>query len=611
MKYKHFLGLSILMMNVAFAQVNENQQANQNVSKQSLLDSIKSKFVYHETAACVDNRWVDSYMNEDLFQQMESDLEIVADQDTVVFDLSTKLLKKRLLHLDSKSAFNITYNPHLEQSIKYYLKNRKRSFERLIGMSEYYFPFFEEALAKYNLPLEIKYLAIVESALNPKAVSRVGATGLWQFMYGTAKQYKLEVNTYVDERSDLLKATDAACQYMSNMYQIFGDWDMVLASYNAGPGNVSKAIRRSGGKQNYWNIRPFLPKETQGYVPAFLATMYVYEFHKEHGFQPQEFAYKPILTDTILVKQNITFKQLSDLLDMSLGELQFLNPSYKRDFVPFQTDKKHFIRLPLDKIAVMTSNEALIYSYVTSDFAKAEQPSEQMEVYVEEVKYYTVRKGDNLGKIANKYNVSVSNLKKWNKLKNNNIAIGKKLKIESGRKVVKQVKKPDAMVAVTSVETSSEPAIANNETIATEITESTIDTLQSEVKEVVANVDQIQKDNSKKQTHKIKKGESLFSISKKYNVTIEDLKQWNRLESNNLNMGQELVVYADAEAINSEYDVKEDSKQRYKTYLVQKGDSLYSISQKLKSVTVTDLKKWNALKNSEIKPGMKLIVQKP
>lgn len=256
MKYKHFLGLSILMMNVAFAQVNENQQANQNVPKQSLLDSIKSKFVYHETAACVDDRWVEYYMNEDLFQQMERDLEIVADQDTVVFDLSTKLLKKRLLHLDSKSAFNITYNPHLEQSIKYYLKNRKRSFERLIGMSEYYFPFFEEALAKYNLPLEIKYLAIVESALNPKAVSRVGATGLWQFMYGTAKQYKLEVNTYVDERSDLLKATDAACQYMSNMYQIFGDWDMVLASYNAGPGNVSKAIRRSGGKQNYWNIRP-------------------------------------------------------------------------------------------------------------------------------------------------------------------------------------------------------------------------------------------------------------------------------------------------------------------------------------------------------------------
>lgn len=611
MKYKHFLGLSILMMNVAFAQVNENQQANQNVPKQSLLDSIKSKFVYHETAACVDDRWVEYYMNEDLFQQMERDLEIVADQDTVVFDLSTKLLKKRLLHLDSKSAFNITYNPHLEQSIKYYLKNRKRSFERLIGMSEYYFPFFEEALAKYNLPLEIKYLAIVESALNPKAVSRVGATGLWQFMYGTAKQYKLEVNTYVDERSDLLKATDAACQYMSNMYQIFGDWDMVLASYNAGPGNVSKAIRRSGGKQNYWNIRPFLPKETQGYVPAFLATMYVYEFYKEHGFEPQKFTYKPMMTDTVLVKQNITFKQLSDLLDMSLGELQFLNPSYKRDFVPFQTDKKHFIRLPLDKIAVMTSNEALIYSYVTSDFAKAEQPSEQVEVYVEEVKYYTVRKGDNLGKIANKYNVSVSNLKKWNKLKNNNIAVGKKLKIESGRKVVKQVKKPDAMVAVTSVETSTEPAIANNETIATEITESTIDTLQSEVKEVVANVDQIQKDKSKKQTHKIKKGESLFSISKKYNVTIEDLKQWNRLESNNLNMGQELVVYADAEAIDSESDVKEDSKQRYKTYLVQKGDSLYSISQKLKSVTVTDLKKWNALKNSEIKPGMKLIVQKP
>ncbi|MFY8187574.1 MAG: LysM peptidoglycan-binding domain-containing protein [Flavobacterium sp.] len=609
MKYKHFLGLSILMMNVAFAQVNENQQANQNVPKQSLLDSIKSKFVYHETAACVDDRWVEYYMNEDLFQQMERDLEIVADQDTVVFDLSTKLLKKRLLHLDSKSAFNITYNPHLEQSIKYYLKNRKRSFERLIGMSEYYFPFFEEALAKYNLPLEIKYLAIVESALNPKAVSRVGATGLWQFMYGTAKQYKLEVNTYVDERSDLLKATDAACQYMSNMYQIFGDWDMVLASYNAGPGNVSKAIRRSGGKQNYWNIRPFLPKETQGYVPAFLATMYVYEFYKEHGFEPQKFTYKPMMTDTILVKQNITFKQLSDLLDMSLGELQFLNPSYKRDFVPFQTDKKHFIRLPLDKIAVMTSNEALIYSYVTSDFAKAEQPSEQVEVYVEEVKYHTVRKGDNLGKIANKYDVSVTNLKKWNGLKSNNITVGKKLKIESGRKVIKQVKKPETDVATKPVENKNE-AVAIAPQSAIETAEIAPDSLVSEPE--VANVQEESKQEvAKKRIHKIQKGESLFLVSKKYNVSIDDLKKWNQLESNKINVGTELIVFSDVDVLTTESEESTQVSQRYKTYLVQKGDSLYSISQKLKSVTVTDLKKWNALKNSEIKPGMKLIVQKP
>ena len=202
--------------------------------------------------------------------------------------MSTELLKERLAAMDAKSPFNIEYNQGLENIIKSFLKNRKKSFERLMAISEYYFPIFEEALAKQNVPLEIKYLAVVESALNPKAVSRVGATGLWQFMYQTGKQYNLKIDSYVDERSDPLKACEAAAQYMTNMYKIFGDWDLVLASYNSGPGNVAKAIRRSGGQQNYWNIRKNLPKETQGYVPAFLATMYIYEYHKEHGITSKQ-----------------------------------------------------------------------------------------------------------------------------------------------------------------------------------------------------------------------------------------------------------------------------------------------------------------------------------
>src|SRR5690606_17881555 len=181
------------------------------------------------------------------------------------FDLSSELLKERLKILDSKSPFNIEYNPALENVIKSFLKRRKGMFERLMAISEYYFPMFEEHLAKYNVPLEIKYLAIVESALNPRAKSRVGATGLWQFMYPTGKQFNLEVNSYVDERYDPLKATEAACQYLSSLYTIFGDWSLVLASYNAGPGNVSKAICRSGGSQNYWNIRRNLPKERANY----------------------------------------------------------------------------------------------------------------------------------------------------------------------------------------------------------------------------------------------------------------------------------------------------------------------------------------------------------
>src|SRR5690606_20883128 len=206
-------------------------------------------FVNHNTSNCMDERWMAELSNEEIFEEMQSDVtEIDIDSlGNINYDLSTEVLKKRLAKLDAQSPFNIEHTPALENVIKAFLKNRKTSMERLMAISEYYFPMFEEHLAKYDVPLEIKYLAIVESALNPKARSRVGATGLWQFMYPTGKQYNLEVNSYVDERYDPLKATEAACQYLSNLYGIFGDWSLVLASYNAGPGNVSKAIRRSGG----------------------------------------------------------------------------------------------------------------------------------------------------------------------------------------------------------------------------------------------------------------------------------------------------------------------------------------------------------------------------
>ena len=221
-------------------------------------------------------------------------------------------MKERLKKLDEKSPFNIEYNIGLENVIKSFLKNRRKSFERLLGVSQFYFPLFEEELAKNNIPLEIKYLAVVESALNPRAVSRVGATGLWQFMYQTGKQYGLNIDSYVDERSEPLKASQAASVYMNNMYKIFGDWDLVLAAYNSGPGNVAKAIRRSGGQQNYWNIRKNLPKETQGYLPAFLATMYIFEYHKEHGITPNKAVANLFATDTVAIKNHMTFKQISN-----------------------------------------------------------------------------------------------------------------------------------------------------------------------------------------------------------------------------------------------------------------------------------------------------------
>ena len=415
---------------------------------------------------------------------------------TVSFDLSTEVLKKRLKKLDDKSPFNIEYNPALENVIKTFLKKRQGAYERLMAISEYYFPMFEEHLAKYDVPLEIKYLAIVESALNPRAKSRVGASGLWQFMYPTGKQFDLEVNSFVDERFDPLKATEAACQYLSSLYSIFGDWSMVLASYNAGPGNVSKAIRRSGGSQNYWNIRKNLPRETANYVPAFLATMYIYEYHKEHKFQPKKAPLTYFETDTIMVKRRISFEQVSELLDVPVEQIAFLNPIYKLDIIPYQEDKAHFLRLPKNKLGLFVSNEDKVYAYVDflDTFKEKTLELDDNEVLVSRTKYHKIRSGESLGLIANKYNVTISQLKSWNNLRGNSIQAGKSLKIFSSEKV-------------SSNNHSNTSKSAGN------------------------------------QVYKVKKGDSLYSIAKKFpGISAEDLKKWNGISGNNIRPGMKLNI---------------------------------------------------------------------
>ena len=316
--------------------------------KLSYLDSIKSTFKKNDLAAKVDSLWMNELVSLDIYDDLTKDIQTINKDVTVDEELPTELLKQRLAAMNQKSPFEIEYNQGLENIIKSFLKNRKKSFSRLMALSEYYFPIFEDAFAKQNVPLEIKYLAVVESALNPKAVSKMGATGLWQFMYGTGKQYALKIDSYIDERSDPLKATAAASEYMTKMFNIFGDWELVLASYNSGPGNVTKAIRRSGGKTKYWDIRNYLPKETQGYVPAFLATMYLFEYHKEHGINPERAVVKNFETDTVAVKNQMSFKQLADLLDMPQSQIQLLNPSYKMGVIPFYQGEQHFIRLPKD-----------------------------------------------------------------------------------------------------------------------------------------------------------------------------------------------------------------------------------------------------------------------
>lgn len=720
----------------------QNKLPKRELTKREVLDSIKASFVHDNIAKCIDSMWMKELASLDLYNELTFDIKNIDVDQKVDYELPTELLKERLKAMDEKSPFNIEYNQGLENVIKSFLKNRKRSFERLIGISQYYFPMFEEALAAQNIPLEIKYLSVVESALNPRAVSRVGATGLWQFMYQTGKQYGLKVDTYVDERSDPLKASNAATQYMKNMYAIFGDWDLVLASYNTGPGNVAKAIRRSGGKQNYWNIRPYLHKETQGYVPAFLATMYIFEYHKEHGIKPDRAIANHFATDTVMVKKAMTFKQLSDLLDVSVAELQFLNPSYKREEVPFITGQSHFLRLPVDKIAVFTSNEDKIYAYADYELSKRERPFEKtmlassnsgsstkvkyhkvrrgdslgeisdkygvtiseikkwnrlrsskaplgrsLKIYVADnsnsdiasnenksttaddttavtsntnkvfkeekvvtykdvVKYHKVRKGDNLGEISDKYGVSVAEVKKWNKLKGSNIALGANLKIIKNERVVTTVRK-EVKTDKAIVDNKVETAVAANDnnvdanenpsdyyevqrgdnlfSIAKKFNISLEDlkkwnnlndlNVQLGSKLTLANkeksVAEVPNTETKIVEYKVRKGDYLGNIAKKNNVTVAEIKEWNGLEDNNVKLGQTLIVSKKEVAVNEAKSSKKENiaandRNEVKTYYVKKGDSLFSIAKKYPGVTISDIKKWNGIKNESLKPGMKL-----
>ena len=264
-----------------------------------------------------DKKWLEELSNNSLFPLMQNDIQSTPSENVVYNELSTEVLKERLAKLDQKTPFHIEYNPILENVIKNFLKNRRSSLQRLMNISQYYFPMFEKELVKHQIPKEIKYLAIVESALNPKATSPMGSKGLWQFMYYTGKMYGLEVSNYVDDRSHPELATQAAAQYLKKLYSVFNDWELVLAAYNSGPGNVTKAMRRSGGKTNYWNLRPYLPNETAGYVPAFLATMYIFEYAKEHGFQTQKPEKVFFETDTVQVKRHISFKDISQVVGMT------------------------------------------------------------------------------------------------------------------------------------------------------------------------------------------------------------------------------------------------------------------------------------------------------
>ena len=456
----------------------------------------------YQIAARYDSLWMrewDETVNR--FPEMWEEVQHAGVEDSAAVALTgfnTDTLKQRLERLEQRTPFDISYNPSLERVIKSFLLQKRGLMERMLVASQYYFPMFEEALDKYNLPLEIKYLAIVESALNPRAKSRVGATGLWQFMYTTGKMYGLQVNSYVDERSDPIKATEAACKYLSRLYAIFGDWDLVLAAYNSGPGNVNKAIRRSGGHRNYWNIRPYLPRETAGYVPAFQAAMYVLEYAPAYGLDKTESDWQLFETDTVAVKGTLTFKQISKFTGVPIAEIQYLNPSFKLDIIPNISGKDYVLRLPVDALGVFVNNEEALYAYAEQENAKRETPLTELAASTSQVEY-KVRSGDYLGKIAQRYGVSVSQIKRWNGLRSNDLRIGQRLTIHPNGPIVAAAK-PSTTSTAKSTGT-----------------------------------------NTKEYT--VREGDSLWTISKKYpGVTIEDIKQWNGMRSDNIKPGTRLKM---------------------------------------------------------------------
>lgn len=352
--------------------------------------------------------------------------------DTIIAELPDSVYKQRLQALPF--VIEVPYNEVVRRYILRYVKHSPRQLASLQRKAEYYFPIFEDILGKHELPYELCYLPVIESALNPHAHSHMGAAGLWQFMPATGKKYGLEVNSLIDERMDPIRSTEAACRFLKALYGIFGDWNLVIAAYNCGPGNVNKAIHRAGGKRDFWSIYPFLPKETRGYLPIFIAASYAMNYAELHGICPAE----PLMTmasDTIVTTERQHLKQIADNLDIPLSELRRLNPQYARDIIP--GGKAYALCLPIEKTGSYIDNQATILAYQAQELIHNRRDEiellQRTSVHggysVNGVTYYKIKEGDTLGGIAKKFHVSVKQLKAWNGLKSDMIRAGKTLKI--------------------------------------------------------------------------------------------------------------------------------------------------------------------------------------
>lgn len=367
------------------------------------------------------------------YLQKSTSMEEDYDMDSVKFESSVpdSVYMSRLK--DMNSFITLPYNEIVKNYIILYAEKMGERFENMLGLCSYYMPIFQETFDRYNLPEELKAMAIIESALNPRAESRAGAKGMWQFMYGTAKQYGLHIDSFVDERMDPVKSADAAARYLRDAYDIFGDWNLAIASYNCGAGNVNRAIRRSGGSRAFWDIWPFLPRETRGYGPAFVGALYAMKYYKEHGMRPAAVEL-PVHVDTFKINKMLHLRQVSEMTGAPLEQLKNLNPQYKHEIIP-GNEREYILRIPYNYTNAFIDNEDSLYRHKADVYFNPATIKKIKDGGDGERIYYKVKSGDYLGKIASKYRCSVNQIKRWNNLKSNNIRVGQRLIIYRGGRV--------------------------------------------------------------------------------------------------------------------------------------------------------------------------------
>jgi len=423
LKYYILSGILLLISSLVMAQ-NMNNVAKQEVINDEIQpdSSIVTPLFFENTLDELLHSWVIQHADTSN-----------CNSSYIPTDVSDSVYISRLSKMPC--LMEMPYNKPVRNFIELYTIRKRRLLEYMMGMSDYYFPIFEQVLIANNLPLELKYLPIIESALNTTIVSRMGAAGLWQFMIGSGRMYGLEINSLVDERLDPIKATHAAAHYLKDLYSIYGDWNLVIASYNCGPGNVNKAIRRAGGKRDYWAIYPYLPSETRSYVPIFIAANYSIHYAANHNLC-KAVVKMPVITDTIMVRERIHLQQVADVLDLPIETVRLLNPQYRKDIIPGNI-KPYSLCLPLNFANSFIDNYKNVVSYKADSLINNRRS--EIEILQSsraiapggsgKVIYHKVKKGQTLGYIADKYNVSLTKLKKWNNIRGSKVNIGQRIKI--------------------------------------------------------------------------------------------------------------------------------------------------------------------------------------